>query len=91
MCSDLISDMGMFTNVPADCPKHDGFAEYSKLFCDSIVFWGLWNAMDEHSKSTSIGKYISVLNEIFVSVLHEIFVNNTLETESIKCVSSGIL
>ncbi|KAI9231214.1 MAG: hypothetical protein BYD32DRAFT_442018 [Podila humilis] len=46
MCSDMISNMA-----------HEGFAEYSKLFCDSIVFWGLWNAMDE-SKTESI-KHIS--------------------------------
>ncbi|MFI5422865.1 MAG: hypothetical protein ACHQWH_02855, partial [Nitrososphaerales archaeon] len=43
----------------------------------------LWNAIDESSKGTSIGKHISVL--------HDIFANNSLETESIKCVSSGIL
>ncbi|KAI9238751.1 MAG: hypothetical protein BYD32DRAFT_435429 [Podila humilis] len=76
MCSDMISNM-------ADCPKHEGFAEYSKLFCDSIVFWGLWNATDESSKGRSIGKHISVLREIFA--------NNSLEIESIKPISSGFL
>ena len=83
MCSDMISNMGKFSNVPADCPKHEGFAEYSKLFCDSIVFWGLWNATDESSKGRSIGKHISVLREIFA--------NNSLEIESIKPISSGFL
>ncbi|KAI9233214.1 MAG: hypothetical protein BYD32DRAFT_434548 [Podila humilis] len=83
MCSDMISNMGKFSNVPADCPKHVGFAEYSKLFCDSIVFWGLWNAMDESSKGRSMSKHISVLREIFA--------NNSLETESIKPISSGFL
>ena len=82
-CTHLISDMGKFSNVPPGCPKHKGFAEYSKLFCDSIVFWGLYNAMDETTKGASIGKYTAVLREIFT--------NNSLQTESIKCVTSGFV
>ncbi|CAO3572432.1 unnamed protein product [Mortierella alpina] len=63
--------------------KKEGFKGFSKLFCDSIVFWGLCNGMDEKSKGTTIGKYIAELRDEF----H----NSSLEVESIKSVTSGIL
>jgi hypothetical protein len=61
----------------------EGFAKYSKLFCDSIIFWGLSNGADEQSKGIDTGKHIANIRSV----------NNqsSLEVESIKSVGSGTL
>jgi hypothetical protein len=79
--ADLLSDMAEFSDVPTGSEQKEGFAEYSKLFCDSIIFWGLHNSMDEKSQPSVTGRYIATLREIFN--------NSSLEVESIKPVCSG--
>ncbi|CAO3570249.1 unnamed protein product [Mortierella alpina] len=81
--SHLLADMGVLPRPPKGSVKKEGFKGFPKLFCDSIVFWGLCNGMDEKSKGTAIGKYIAELRDEF----H----NSSLEVESIKSVTSGVL
>ncbi|KAI9241992.1 MAG: hypothetical protein BYD32DRAFT_432709 [Podila humilis] len=49
--------MAKFSHVPSESTKHEGFSKYSKLFCDSIIFWGLCNAMSMKTKNSSVGKF----------------------------------
>ena len=59
----LLSDVGTLKSVPAGSKEQKGFARFSKLFCDSIIFWGLYNHADDRSKGTAIGKYVAVLRD----------------------------
>ncbi|OAQ22080.1 hypothetical protein K457DRAFT_1825778 [Linnemannia elongata AG-77] len=61
----LLSDVGNLKSLPAESKERMGFAKFSKLFCDSIIFWGLYNHADERSKGTAIGKYIAELRDAF--------------------------
>ena len=81
--SHLLSDVGKLKSVPAGCKEQLGFAKFSKLFCDSIIFWGLYNHADDRSKGTAIGKYVAELR-------HE-FGHTDLDVESIKFTHSGVL
>src|SRR5690349_21589201 len=77
----LLSDVGNLKSLPAGCKERMGFAKFSKLFCDSIIFWGLYNHADGSSKGTAIGKYIAELRDAF---------NHTaLDVESVKLTHSG--
>jgi hypothetical protein len=77
----LLSDVGNLRNAPAGSENKKGFANFSKLFCDSIIFWGLYNHADDRSKGTAIGKYIAELRDAF---------NHTaLDAESVKLTHSG--
>jgi hypothetical protein len=79
----LISDMGGFSRVPSGCEEKEGFRKFSKLFCDSIILWGMWNALDETGKGLTIGRYIAEIRDTFN--------RQSVEVESVKCVSSGFL
>ncbi|KAF9975190.1 hypothetical protein BGZ75_000613 [Mortierella antarctica] len=81
--SSLLADVGVLSRPPKGSVKKEGFKNFSKLFCDSIVFWGLCNGLDEKSKGLTIGKYIAELREQFNSA--------SLAVESVKLVTSGIL
>ena len=65
------------------CETKEGFTKFSKLFCDSIMLWGMWNALDETGKGLTIGRYIAEIRDIFQ--------RQSVEVESVKCVSSGFL
>lgn len=58
-----------------------GFAKLSKLFCDSVIFWGLYNHADDKSKGTAIGKYMAELRDAFS--------HTDLRVESVKLAHSG--
>src|SRR5689334_3076835 len=79
----LLSDVGTLRFPPAGSEERQGFAKFSKLFCDSIIFWGLYNHADDRTKGTAVGKCIAVLRDAF---------NNTdLMVESVKFTHSGKL
>ncbi|KAG0047929.1 hypothetical protein BGZ90_007752, partial [Linnemannia elongata] len=51
----LLSDVGTLKSVPEGSEEQTGFAKFSKLFCDSMMFWGLYNYADDSTKGTAIG------------------------------------
>ena len=51
----LLSDVGILRGVPPESVETTGFSGFSKLFCDSIIFWGLYNRKREDIKGTTIG------------------------------------
>ena len=77
----LISDFGSLRGQPKGSTQRKGFAVFSKLFCDSIIFWGLYNGAKEETKGTTIGKYIAELRDLFNQ--------NSLEVESVKMTHCG--
>jgi hypothetical protein len=77
----LLSDVGNLKFAPPGSVEHKGFAKFSKLFCDSIIFWGLYNYADDNTKRMAIGKYIAELRDAFN--------NADLDVESIKLTHSG--
>lgn len=78
----LLSDMGR-QQLPKDRIPGHGFTDYSKIFCDSIIFWGLYNGRKESKKGTTIGKYIAELREIFEDA--------DMDVESIMMTHTGLL
>jgi hypothetical protein len=78
----LLSDVGTLRSPPAGSEERQGFAKFSKLFCDSIIFWGLYNHADDRTKGTAIGKCIAELRDAF---------NTDLKVESVKFMHSGKL
>jgi hypothetical protein len=82
----LISDFGAIRGLPQESTERKGFSAFSKLFCDSIIFWGLYNGAKEETRGSTIGKYIAELRDTFTQ--------NSLDVESVKLASgngSGIL
>jgi hypothetical protein len=74
--SHLLSNVGNLKSAPPGSVERKGFTKFSKLFCDSIIFWGIYNFADDTTKGTAIGKYIAELRYAF---------NHTdLDVESIK-------
>jgi hypothetical protein len=59
----LVSNVGRIRDLPEGSTKRKGFSAFSKLFCDSIIFWGLYNGRKEETKGTTIGKYIAELRD----------------------------
>jgi hypothetical protein len=80
LCSHLLTDMGRLRCPPLGSVEKEGFAKFSRLFCDSIIFWGLYNTRTE-SKGAATGKYISEIRSIFNRL--------SLEVASIKLVQDG--
>lgn len=81
--AELLSDVGRLRGLPQGCSGRRGFTKYSKLFCDSIIFWGLYNGEKEETKGTTIGKYIAQLRDVFNQ--------SSLEVESVKLTQCGEL
>ncbi|KAG0195781.1 hypothetical protein BGX28_000637 [Mortierella sp. GBA30] len=79
----LLSDVGKLRGLPEESLKRKGFAVFSKRFCDSIIFWGLYNSTKEETKGTTIGKYIAELREVFNQY--------DLDVDSIKLTHCGRL
>ncbi|KAG0036115.1 hypothetical protein BGZ83_003894, partial [Gryganskiella cystojenkinii] len=79
----LLSNMGRLQRVPEESKQKEGFTDFSKIFCDSIIFWGLYNGAKEESKGTTIGKYIAEMRHVFEE--------SALEVESIKVTHSNYL
>lgn len=79
----LLSDVGTLKSVPAGSKEQRGFARFSKLFCDSIIFWGLYNHGNNKTKGTAIGKYIAELRDAFS--------HTELDVESVKLTHTGKL
>ena len=74
--SHLLSNVGSLKSAPPGSVERKGFTKFSKLFCDSIIFWGIYNFADNSTKGTTIGKYIAELCDAF---------NHTdLDVESVK-------
>jgi hypothetical protein len=63
--SHLLSNVGNLKSAPPGSKERKGFTKFSKLFCDSIIFWGMYNFADETTKGTAIGKYIAELRDAF--------------------------
>ncbi|OAQ25627.1 hypothetical protein K457DRAFT_1866858 [Linnemannia elongata AG-77] len=63
--------------------KRQGFTRFSKMFCDSMVFWAPVNSADEKVKGKSIGKYMADLRKAFGKT--------DLPYDSIKSLHSGAL
>ncbi|KAG0195875.1 hypothetical protein BGX28_000435, partial [Mortierella sp. GBA30] len=61
----LLSNVGGLRWAPPGSIKRNGFAGYSKLFCDSIIFWGWYNYAKQDTKGTAMGKYIAELRHAF--------------------------
>ena len=79
----LLSDMGVLSRPPSDSTKMEGFAKYSKLFCDSIILWGLCNGLDEKGKGIAIGACVANVRSAFNE--------SQLDVDFIKPVGSGNL
>lgn len=79
----LLSDMGTLRFLPEGSICKEGFTDFSKIFCDSIIFWGLYNGEKEKTKGTVIGKHIAELRQVFEEA--------SLEVESIKVTNPGVL
>jgi hypothetical protein len=79
----LLSNVGNLKSSPAGSEEKKGFAKFSKLFCDSIMFWGLYNYADETTKGSAIGKYIAELRDAFN--------HSDLDVESVKLTHSGFV
>ncbi|KAI1286528.1 hypothetical protein EDD11_000356, partial [Mortierella claussenii] len=77
----LLPNMGGLRCPPLGSVKREGFAIFSKLFCDSIVFWGLYNGQMEKTKGTTIGKYIAEIRDVFA--------HSPLDAMSVKLVQCG--
>ena len=77
----LLSDMGALRGAPNGSEERLGFSGFSKLFCDSIIFWGLYNSAREDTKGTTIGKYIMDLRHAFKK--------SSLEVDSVKLTHCG--
>ncbi|OAQ27816.1 hypothetical protein K457DRAFT_1820895 [Linnemannia elongata AG-77] len=60
--------------------SRQGFAKFSKMFCDSLVMWGLYNTLSEDTKGITIGKYMAELRELCS--------RHSLPCDSIKMVTS---
>lgn len=81
-CAHLLTDMGKLRCPPLESIKKEGFAKFSKLFCDSIVFWCLYN-VDSVAVGAAIGRYIAEIRDIFSRI--------SLDVASIKSVQRGII
>ena len=79
----LISNMGRLQSVPKESKDKTGFTDFSKIFCDSIIFWGLYNGAKEDTMGTAIGRYIGELRHVFEEL--------ELGVESIKPTNPGSL
>lgn len=79
----LLSNVGNLQWAPPGSVKTNGFTRYSKMFCDSIVFWGLDNHKMKDTQGTAIGKYIAELRHAFSQ--------SSLDVESIKMTHCGRL
>ncbi|KAI1281197.1 hypothetical protein EDD11_001410, partial [Mortierella claussenii] len=75
--------MGRLSSLPSGSAKRTGYAGFSKVFCDSIIFWGLYNGAKEETKGTATGKYIAELRDVFNQ--------SSLDVESVKVVYGGRL
>jgi hypothetical protein len=80
----LISDMGVLSQVPSGSIQRQGFAKYSRFFCDSIIFWGIHNYDDRRGQGGAIGKYVGAIRETFKKTSLEV-------DSSPKCVGSGLI
>lgn len=74
--SHLLSNVGNLQSAPPGSVERKGFTKFSKLFCDSVIFWGIYNFADNSTKGTAIGKYIAELRDAFN--------HSDLDVESIK-------
>jgi hypothetical protein len=74
--SHLLTNVGSLMSAPSGSVERKGFTKFSKLFCDSIIFWGIYNFADASTKGTAIGKYIAELRDAFNHM--------DLDVESIK-------
>lgn len=63
--SDLISDMGVLSNPPKGSTRRKGFKKYSHFFCDSIIFWCIFNYDDKGGPGSAIGKYVGAIRDAF--------------------------
>ncbi|KAI1288809.1 hypothetical protein EDD11_009647, partial [Mortierella claussenii] len=79
----LLSNVGNLKTLPEGSVKRKGFSAFSQLFCDSIIFWGLYNGAKEDTKGTTIGKYIAELRDVFNQA--------SLEVDSVKMAHCGVL
>ncbi|KAF9299050.1 hypothetical protein BGZ91_010036, partial [Linnemannia elongata] len=61
--------------------SRQGFSTFSKMFCDSLVIWGLYNTLSGEIKGITIGKYMAELRELCS--------RHSLPCDSIKMVTSG--
>lgn len=77
----LLSDVGLLYGVPPESEERKGFSVFSKLFCDSIIFWGIYNCIREDTKGTAIGKYKAELQDAFNQ--------SGLEVDSVKPAYDG--
>ncbi|KAF9275643.1 hypothetical protein BGZ74_003946, partial [Mortierella antarctica] len=75
--------MGVLCGVPPGSVEKTGFTGYSKLFCDSIIFWGLYNTKRKKSKGKAVKKYITELRGTFKE--------SEVKVDSIKQAYSGRL
>ncbi|KAF9271172.1 hypothetical protein BGZ88_006681, partial [Linnemannia elongata] len=80
-----LADVGQFVNPLGrlGATKRQGFTRFSKMFCDSMVFWAPVNSADEEVKGKFIGKYMADLREAFGKA--------DLPCDSIKSLHSGTL
>ncbi|KAG0043687.1 hypothetical protein BGZ83_011129 [Gryganskiella cystojenkinii] len=78
-----LADVAAYWYMPSGSIKHKGYGKFSKMFCDSMVFWGLYNASNETTKGQTTGKYIAELRETFTRL--------SLPFDSIKTVNTDIL
>jgi hypothetical protein len=76
----FLSDVGNLRGVPKGSEEKQGFVRFSKLFCDSIIFWCVYNHADVKNRGLSIGKYIGELRDAFGQ--------STLVVESVKMTQS---
>jgi hypothetical protein len=81
--ANLLSNFGHLQGLPEGSEKKEGFSMFTKFFCDSIIFWGLYNGEKEDKKGTTIGKYIAELRDIFAQ--------SSLVVDSVKLTHCGHL
>lgn len=79
----LSSDMGVLSNVSKGSIRREGFAEYSRFFCASIVFWCVYNFDDKEAQGSAIAKNVGLIREAFKRTI--------LEVVSIKYICSGLI
>jgi hypothetical protein len=79
----FLSDVGKLRGVPKGSKEERGFVKFSKLFCDSMIFWCVYNHADDKNSGTAIGKYIGELRDAFG--------NTTLVAESVKMTHRSLL
>ena len=79
----LLSDVGKLRGAPEGSEETQGFSKFSKLFCDSIIFWCVYNHGDQKNRGLAIGKYIAELRDAFAQT--------ALVVESVKMTNARLL